>query len=165
MKLVSHGGSCCGMRHIYCVYNPDTVLIALPAIPPRPVEDQSAHNTWVAQCNARGLYLDAAPKETAVERMKRILLFCEDTNKQRGIIEVVVAGRDGVGQAAKWRPYLEKLGFKLVNESLNSTSPNTIYVWHYNTGIGNRKNLVPENTAGEEQVVEVNKPLTGTLMA
>jgi len=50
-----------------------------------------------------------------------------------GIIEIVLVDSKWEAQKTHWGEFIEGLGFKLVNEHLNSNSSNTIYVYHLNT--------------------------------
>lgn len=123
--LVSHGGHCCGIKHIYYFEIGDTTKTRLPA--------KLAH-----LCNPgnKNLYTDAAPAETAARRLKRIITF-KDKHWPYGIIEVVLTdyvsygeSSDQVNQVKYWQPVLEKLGFKLVSKCYNSNSGNNDYVFH-----------------------------------
>lgn len=142
MKLVFHGGMCCGMKHIYDFKTPpDGILAPLAAARPRKLyngnllyarnHDRSYRYT---RSDFRFFHLKA-PQETAKERLKRYLDFCDEF-RPFGIIEVVLSSdkyycnNGGVSQVDTWRKTLEKEGFKEVSNCYNSNSGERIYVFH-----------------------------------
>jgi hypothetical protein len=136
MLFVAHGGHCCGMNHIYGLSDGPSRL--LPEVPMGTIAFFKHWNSKVASGEVKtlpqhplgGIYPNARPKETTLERMKAFIEWSKKNWRPSGIIEVVTAG----SQDVDWRPELEKLGFKLVNQALNSNSLNTLYVYHLNTG-------------------------------
>lgn len=150
MQLVQHGGMCCGIRHIHELGDyPDDVLHEEDANP-------EARGFEVSLDNRSGLYPKAAPEESAEDRLKRLIYYCERFRPQ-GIIEVVTANEwdesdEGWewwddhdeppknptnvdnAQTCHWRETLTGLGFNPVNVCVNSNTCNHITVWHRNSG-------------------------------
>jgi hypothetical protein len=130
MRLVFHGGKCCGIKTIYGFESPDSLLSA--------VEEKSQNNIDAAGGHVSSnidFFTDAAPQETEKERLDRLIAFCIK-RRPAGIIEVTLAESHHLywSQIPKWGPLLRKRGFKCVNKCRNSNSGNTVHVFHKNCG-------------------------------
>lgn len=125
MKLILHGGKCCGIKTIYEMgFQPSEIVPALRKKKPLPHEGHGFING-----GGKRFFHEAAPKETKGERLDRYIKFVKD-NRPKNIIEIVLAGY----QKATWEGFLTERGFKIVNEHKNSNSGNRIYVFHLNVG-------------------------------
>jgi hypothetical protein len=109
-----HGGSCCGMSHIYnlgSIYSMGGSPGYAPERDMRKREITEACNRAFANNKRRGWFRSA-----------------------RGIhlIEAVTAERDGdpFGQTKHIGPILEELGFQKSSEFRNANSGNACVVWH-----------------------------------
>jgi hypothetical protein len=130
MRLVFHGGKCCGIKTIYGFERPDYFV--------SPEEkrgficpDEYGHHV----SSDTDFFTDEAPEETELERFDRLIEFCEN-HRPNGIIEAVLASSDykDYNQPPFWEEHFLKRNFKLVNQCLNSNSGNTVYVYHRNSG-------------------------------
>lgn len=136
MRLISHGGWCCGISTIYGFEtSPDAIFEATEVI-------AGAEN-----CRSHGsvyIYNDrwALPEQTALERLSLLVKKKLEMGvgvAARGMVEAVLtSGRynfnnevwNPVPQISVWGPVLETLGFKPVTEFHNSNSCNTVTVYH-----------------------------------
>jgi hypothetical protein len=127
MRLVTHGGKCCGIKIIHS-------LLEYPTLRVDEVEDRDfpegwsyagGSGAWEYGHPGEDFFFEEAPKETYLERMERYIAYCK-THRPKGMIEVTTAG----GQNEIWKGHLEGFGFKLVNEFKNSNSGNTVFVYH-----------------------------------
>ncbi len=124
MILTFHGGLCCGIKTIHGFSNTtDWNCDALDEIG-ADNRDQAASQSHQ---NER-FFHEAAPQETALERLDRYLEYC-DRRRPQGVIEVVLAASDWA-QLPAWEPVLLERGFKMVTSAKNSNSNNTIYIYH-----------------------------------
>lgn len=139
MRLVYHGGRCCGIKQIHMLYSgPDFDMPKLAEYVGMGAVGESAR-----------MFKGARPAETARERLEFLLGYCR-TQWPDHIIEAVTAETPYSKQTTSWGPTLEELGFKKVNENLNSNSKNVCTVWHYNINGGKG----PVETAKSEAVPE-----------
>lgn len=135
MKVICHGGYCCGMTHIQGF--PSSLAQPMPATIKKPANEfykwkkENPSYYWMMQYER--------PQETAEERLRwlvsqglRVL-----TDRSSGIVEAVLTSYQGRGVAETWRPLMTELGFKEVNSHQNSNSGRTLHVFHLNTGIEN----------------------------
>lgn len=131
MKIILHGGNCCGMKHIYGLRtHPPGLTCARKGIPTRTSFGQSPwsggsndmmHSNKYGKCD---FFNEEAPKESYEERLKRFIAFIKK-HRSHGIIEVVL----NVTQTA-WIPILKELDFKKVSWGKNSNTANKITVYH-----------------------------------
>lgn len=139
MKLVCHGGKCCGIKTIHSLGSrADAVFPPLSKMkrPFRPDSAYDYHNP------GKRFYYDSAPKETAKKRLDRYIAYC-DQYRPDGIIEIVLSYRPDalqfehyyVNQMREWAPLLRRRRFRKVTESRNSNSGNTIVVYHRKSGV------------------------------
>lgn len=120
----SHGGSCCGMTHIWNFPSSPTVVLAA-----RTAYDEDAWTKYRAAIPGHGLvYNDAFPEQTAVKRLDEILSRIT-MDRIHGIIEAVLIQ----AQLPYWQKTLEERGFKIVNAYTNSNSYNLLSVFHLNS--------------------------------
>lgn len=127
MKLVFHGGQCCGIKTIHDLgYFPDSTLAPLSKVP---VDDSDQYGKEVS--SLQRFFHREAPAESGVERLKRYIEYCHERRPQ-GLIEITTAddALAGISQHL-WNPILTELGFKVVSEFKNSNSDRTVKVWHY----------------------------------
>lgn len=140
MKLVFHGGLCCGIKHIYGFRGkPDGIApalkkIKLPKTPWGTEQYERRHDATATPTRSDfSFFIDAAPKETYEQRLDRLLKFCDD-KRPNGIIEVVLVDTTyyyySGNQYTDWKPVLEKKGFKEVSSCRNSNSDHRIHVFH-----------------------------------
>lgn len=130
MRISLHGGNCCGIKCINGLYYyPDLELAAR-----KPIKRTSFGQKYssgvndMIQSNPYGKYdffNGAAPKETYTQRLDRFITFIK-TYRSHHAIEIVL---NKTSQKA-WVPVLEERGFKLVTESKNSNTMNTIQIFH-----------------------------------
>jgi hypothetical protein len=136
LKLVNHGGLCCGIKTIYGFYgNPKNTVGELPACPG--VNNGDAYGRQ-SSSNER-FFTDEAPSETYEERVDRYIEFIKRRRPQH-LIEVVFEHNqlDCYG----WRPWLKKHRFRKVSTFLNSNSGNYVTVYH--KAIGQPKKAKPK---------------------
>lgn len=133
MRLVFHGGKCCGIKTIYGFDSPSTLEPAAIAKPPvgHDVNGQHVYSDL-------DFFTDAAPPETQKERLDRLIEFCEK-KRPKGIIEITLAESPYASpaythQVKEWGALLRKRRFKCVNKCVNSNSCNTVHVFHRNSG-------------------------------
>lgn len=122
MRLILHGGKCCGIKHIYDLgYSAMDMERAKRETTELP--DEGARY----MSSVRPFFYPAAPAETKGARLDRYLAFL-DENRPRGVCEIILSDWQLVG----WRSFIESRGFKLVNKCKNSNSGNTIHIYHRN---------------------------------
>jgi hypothetical protein len=134
MKLVCHGGGCCGVKTIHDMGNhPDAIHAPLRVMakPPRYYTGRiQAH--WDCRSGKR-FFPFAAPKETGTARLDRFLAFLDEERPQ-GVVEIVLAqspgDENGQRQRGYWHKTLLKRKFKQVTVARNSNSGNDIYIYH-----------------------------------
>lgn len=120
IRLVCHGGQCCGVKHIYKFCNPDQIL---PAVKARsggvlgPCSQQHAVG--------KNFYKGAAPAESAEDRLDRVLKWCQ-TYQPGGLIEVCLTEC----QTSLWHKILLKHGFTLGPNFRNSNTGSRIQVYY-----------------------------------
>lgn len=127
MRLLFHGGLCCGIKHIrnFSTYTDDM----LPAVAAGTVRN---HDQYGHAVNSElDFFTEEAPIESAIDRLDRLLAFC-DKKRPSGIIEVTLAKGLYIDQLKVWEGELLKRGFKLVNSCYNSNSNNRVFVYHRN---------------------------------
>lgn len=151
MKLMHHGGKCCGIKTLFNMgYIPEGLHYAIPAVTTLGATDGSLSSIGTPW------YREARPEETGLERIKAYIKFYEK-NRKTGILECVLQTPKkpndyGNGQAA-WIPVLLKLGFKEVNTWPNSNSTNILHVFNLNIGEKVKKiKKVKESEAQDEEV-------------
>lgn len=123
MKLVYHGGKCCGVKNIHTLgYSPNDLF--------GEVMETFCKVTCDGGSNPMGsetlFFTGAAPQETAKKRLVRLLEF-HDTMRSNGMIEVTTTSL--LDQTEKWRPVLEENGFKEVASCFNSNSSRRVTFW------------------------------------
>jgi hypothetical protein len=136
MKMVFHGGNCCGIKTIKDLgAEPDTVIGKVLESGKKPPE----HDKVGAEVNSNLLFFTAAaPEETRRARLERMITFTKK-HRPNGIIEITLSdfsvydtpGRTNIhNQLTKWRPVLEGLGFVEVASCFNSNSSNRVHVFY-----------------------------------
>jgi hypothetical protein len=127
MKLVFHGGKCCALKTIHGFeYSPTDKLSGVAKKPATNV-DQNGGNV----SSDKDFFTDEAPQETYVERLDRLIAFCQK-NRPYGIIEVCLATSPYpcYNQITIWEPLLLERGFKAVASCFNSNSGNRVTVYY-----------------------------------
>lgn len=122
MRLILHGGKCCGMKCIYDLgYYPTEIV-------PRKRKTKKLKNEGAAYLSSpKSFFYEAAPEETKGQRLNRLLEFL-DEKRPKGICEIVLAD----WQLVAWRDFIKARGFVEVNKCMNSNSGNSIHVFHRN---------------------------------
>lgn len=145
MRLLRHGGACCGMRQLVGFFSkPDQVF---EAVTEPPVTLTSAYSVvkniadsvmshedivWPSIGIGKPFEMRPAelPKQTSLERLD-MLLEHYDKDIKYGVIEAVLAtGWVNNNQLTHWRPILEERGFKFVTKCRNSNTHNDLYIFH-----------------------------------
>lgn len=115
MLSYAHGGSCCGMRHLYGFPStPETMVNALPR---------------KSGADMR-LYPRPLPKQTGAERFETLMTHIKATQR-KVIVEAVLVDMLYNKQYTGWKDYLENYGFEEVTSGVNSNTGNTLHVFHY----------------------------------
>lgn len=129
MIIGTHGGECCGIKHIYCLEDRPGAMVGDDYI-------GDDFDEYIVE------------PETASKRLDRLIdIISHDrkwfnagcvpnhARKKHGVIEVVLAKSPPgaayyIDQVKHWRRALIRRGFKLVTKALNSNSGNHIYIYH-----------------------------------
>lgn len=137
MKLVFHGGKCCGIKTIYGFDAQSHNILNSP----RNKKAKKTNDTFGYHVSSKiEFFTDAAPKEeTYLERLNRLITFCK-YNRPAGMIEVALSSQvchdyteyshQSPTQIEHWGPILEEMGFKKVSTFKNSNTRRTISVYH-----------------------------------
>lgn len=133
LKLVFHGGECCGMKHIFGFYG-NKPNSPQPAI--EKLVKANKHDFYgISVRSDLPFFSEHAPEETTLERLDRYLDFLR-RNRPSGIVEVCLGDWNCIPQKTHWHEPLTERGFKLVNENFNSNSGNEFQVYHLNMNEG-----------------------------
>lgn len=130
MRLVYHGGQCCGIKIIkdFPWLTTDSIKTELTcAVKRKEVTNKDKYGNTVSSND--DFFTDEAPKETYPERLDRLINFVR-VNRPKHIIEAVLADGRYSNQSYLWGPILEERGFKKVTSALNSNSGNTCHIYH-----------------------------------
>lgn len=131
MFLGYHGGQCCAIKVIRDFYYlPDQMVYEINAQAGLTNKDANGN----AVSSSESFYHLSAPKETALERFKRFLRYC-DERRPDGLIEIVLAEGNN-GQVQTWEPIILEHGFVKVSSTGNSNSGNTCHVYHRISALG-----------------------------
>jgi hypothetical protein len=158
IRPITHGGHCCGITHIYGFPDegPNTKCSEVKYLEGEEWNQQlglkvypDGTGGYKAMLNypSRANYINySRPAETAGERLKAVIqTICTPydwenrykhnngeryINRYAGIIEIVLTPRMNM----TWEKFVTELGFKKVNEHMNSNSGNVLHVYHLNTG-------------------------------
>lgn len=126
MRCTFHGGMCCGIKHIRGFNEPSDM------VQPQPKTGLKNEDSFGYPVNTEmDFFTDEAPKETALDRLDRILAFIKK-RRPSGIVEVVLAKGKYMNQPASWEKILFDRGFSEINRCKNSNSSNTVIVYHLN---------------------------------
>jgi hypothetical protein len=136
MKLVTHGGQCCGIKIIHTMGWSPSDDYECP-----PLKKARSHPAFPGagyDYNNPGkrFFWDKAPAEHPLRRLDRYLAFC-DRERPNGVVEIVLSYNEEdeeENQVPQWEPDLLTRGFKKVNECLNSNSGNYVCIYHRNSG-------------------------------
>lgn len=131
MKIVLHGGDCCGIKHIHGLsYYPSEQVCARKARKRtsylgntynNALNDMRSHNSN----RNYDFFNEAAPKESYEKRFERLVKFVKDKRKH-GIIEVVLSN----STQKAWIPIVLREGFKEVSRGTNSNTSVVIVIYH-----------------------------------
>lgn len=122
MRLILHGGQCCGFK---CIY--DLGYCPTETVPAKRKTKKLQNEGDAYYSSPKSFFWESAPEETKGKRLDRLLEFLDEYRPQ-GICEIILAD----WQLVAWRPFLLERGFKEVNKCKNSNSGNTIHVFHRN---------------------------------
>lgn len=122
MRLILHGGMCCGMKQIYGMG-----FSVHEMVPAKRRTKVLANEGNQYMSSKKDFHYPSAPKETAGARLDRYLAFL-DAYRPKGICEIILADWQLVG----WRDFIKERGFVEVNKCKNSNSGNMIHVFHRN---------------------------------
>lgn len=128
LTLLFHGGYCCGIKTLFGFPH----LLTEKSVRDYPGECSAVAATEVRDFDASGLatrsdqsfFTDEAPKESYLDRLDRLIAFCQ-RRRPKGIIEATL-----VGTQKGWLPILKERGFVESTSGLNSNSGNTVHVFH-----------------------------------
>jgi hypothetical protein len=131
MRILLHGGNCCGIKHICSLgFYPHTPLAARKPIKRTSINQTPSSGTNDMRSSVSNRYrnedffCEKAPEETSEKRFERFVNYIK-TNRSHGIIEVVINGAQH-----KWVPIFEQFDFKKVSSGKNSNTSTTITVFH-----------------------------------
>ncbi len=130
LKLVNHGGMCCGIKTIYDFpYYKDDFLDEEYENPIKKIAHRNNKDICYDPVSSDDMFFtDAAPQESTEKRLDRYIEFVKSWRPQH-VIEVVICS-NGCGNQRYLIPYLEKRGFKAVTTAKNSNSDNEITIFH-----------------------------------
>ena len=125
MELRYHGGGCCGIKIICNFWGAPDLPLGPKEEEPRPEyrQDRQKHGLPVAMTDS--FYWLEAPQESRLDRLRRYINFCKETQK-RGLIEVVLYRL----QFPKWENVLLAEGFVVANTFINGNSGYELRVYH-----------------------------------
>lgn len=126
MRMVAHGGKCCGVKHLYLgsYDNPETTLKEAEDTTPVPKNPYSVNVPpfpWECHIIKRKF-----PAQTARKRFIE-MIKAYDAIFAYGTIEVTTS--TVCSQTSNWTPLLEEYGFKNVGSCFNSNSNHRVTVW------------------------------------
>lgn len=132
MKLVFHGGKCCGIKTIHSLGNSPTAILG--EIAAKQIDNSDCYGHTVS--SDKPFFHEAAPVETYLERLDRYIAYC-DKRRPHGMIEITLAKNsyETPKQTEVWPPLLAERGFKLVNSCQNSNSGNRCFVFYRNSDV------------------------------
>ena len=131
LRLVNHGGQCCGIKTIFGFMDFDVAHQFMCDSLPLVTKDNSDINYDVVTSDKR-FFTDSAPKENYFERLERYIAFVAE-RRNNHLIEVTLnAGRDSpvYNHQREWLLHLEGLNFKEVNRFYNGNSGNFVAIMH-----------------------------------
>jgi hypothetical protein len=134
LRLLFHGGMCCGVKTLYgfpMTKTPETYTQS--AKEKKKKVDNDADGSKVS--SDMDFFTEEAPAENVIARLDRLIDFCKK-RRPSGIIEATLI--DGLAwtsmseynQVKTYEPYLLERGFKLSCKNKNSNSGNTVHVYH-----------------------------------
>ena len=134
MSLVYHGGRCCGVKHIYHLgHDKKGIEPKLKKLPTTRGMDLCETS------NAGRFFWPKAPRETALNRLIRYVEFTKEQRPQ-GCIEIILDEE----QEYEWEDVLIKdLGFKMVTEFVNSSTYETLRVYHRTYNHESNRIIIP----------------------
>lgn len=125
MKMVFHGGKCCGVKTIHGLgVSPSSSCDELPKVT-QPDTDRFGGDV----SSDKRFFADAAPEESCLKRLDRYIEYAR-TYRPQGILEITTAQGRCYNQTKVWSKHLLDRGFKAVTEAPNSNSGNTVTIWH-----------------------------------
>lgn len=135
MKVLYHGGLCCGIKIIYG-FQGNPAYNECKTYEPEWVKDPSLKDSKMNK-DKRGVNVSseespcplAFPRQTGLERLKALIKWVKEW-RPKGIIEITLTD----AYQSYWYPELKKLRFKEVNKFVNSNSGNTVRIFHLKYG-------------------------------
>ncbi len=141
MRLMHHGGLCCGVKTIYGLSTGPAYEVG------RLLEETGGICDGGYTSFGKAWYTSPRPRETAEARMLEYIRYYK-SNRTSGILEVVIQtprepelAYASYGQA-KWIPWLLEHGFVEVNAWVNSNSTNVCRQFVLNIGTKVKANPV-----------------------
>ncbi len=122
MRLILHGGKCCGMKQIFGMGHSVSEMC-----PAKRATKRLANEGDQYLSSKKDFHYPAAPAETMGARLDRYLALL-DAHRPQGICEIILADH----QLYVWRDFIKERGFVEVNKCKNSNSGNMIHVFHRN---------------------------------
>lgn len=119
MRLVNHGGKCCGIKHIHGIpWNPTVKVTALLK--------RACYQGAVGEMSnpAKDFFPGPAPAETGEERLNRLLEYL-DSKKKSHLVEITFNN-----MYRGWNKILKAKGFRIVSKFTNGNTGNSIEVYH-----------------------------------
>lgn len=145
MRLVFHGGKCCGIRTIYglptCIYNKGSpekeqvvpINLDKKDVDPKLIVPDYPDIRGNHVSSDKDFYPYYRPMESVEERLEEFLIFLRK-HRPNGIVEVALAESEGdqtylTKQKTLFEPLLLKHGFKEVSSCKNSNTGRRIHVY------------------------------------
>lgn len=138
-RMKYHGGTCCGIAHLYLEgrYDPEKILPPMKKFDWLNFKETAdpiigyPMNTGKSVPSGVGMgyppkFSDNRPEESAKDRALALIEVAKGEGARHGIIEVVLAGNN---QKKGWHDILVSWGFKECVTALNSNSMNNITVY------------------------------------
>lgn len=125
MRIVYHGGKCCGVKTLFNLgyHDPYKDLSTLPA------EEEKHCNLsdGIGTPSSDSFFVKTSfPRQTYSKRLKALLREHDDI-RENGIIEAITTTYSN--QTGLWKKCLEENGFEAVRECHNSNSGHRITFW------------------------------------
>jgi hypothetical protein len=130
MKIMFHGGKCCGVKHIFGLGTSPTSLLSPRTGVDKDDDDYEGPYDPTAdgddfRTDGPEWFDEDAPRESHEKRLERYLEFIR--KHQPGcLVEVIICTSGTFYNQSAWKPVLEKNGFKEVISWTNSNSGATL---------------------------------------
>lgn len=138
MRVVMHGGKCCGVKTIHTLFQSPEYLHSRINKKRGDIPFDGG-----SQCAGKNFLPGPYPTMKGKDLLRRFIIDVEK-KRPKGIIEVAVANNqfntsatvpNDNGQVKNWRPVLEEFGFvQYVPATMNSNSGNFVFLFHRLSG-------------------------------